>query len=391
MAWHRSAWRRQLTSRALRHRFARMLAKVAPDLARSSGFFGAGVAVEHVATRRLLLDETRVEGPLRADQIAYIREKTCRNDGPLLEEYWKTPWLFRDEFFEIEGPYFLGHTGRLADPDLRAVITDHGAPANQNYDKFGKLAEVEPLDAIALPVHRYKNYFHIMLEIALPLIVYFDSGQAPDEKHCIITMRGQPAYVTETLRALAKAYDLDYREAGRGDRVRCRRAVQLRRARPCLDWYPARPETARRLRDILLAHVGRAPEPPHAGLFLHRVGAKVRNLSNEAETQAAMTAEGLETFAPRAENFPDQIAKSAGARKFVSVHGAALTNMLFADPGARVVELFSDNSVKSVYLALCQMLGHEHHAVVCGPGDADQNFAADIDAIRAALADAPAP
>lgn len=80
----------------------------------------------------------------------------------------------------------------------------------------------------------------------------------------------------------------------------------------------------------------------------------------------------------------------SGARKVVGVHGAAMTNLIFARPQTQVVEFLSPNDPKSLYWHLAARVGLEYHAVVgidralCGPHAVEMNEAdmvCDIDAL----------
>ncbi|MCI4666009.1 MAG: glycosyltransferase family 61 protein [Neomegalonema sp.] len=388
MGRRRSALRRAITPRQMRHTLSTGVSRIAPSWMRRLNFYGRGVAVEDAAARAIFTDEFNVDRPLRPEQIEFMRTHSYANDQPFSEEYWRTPWLFRDEFFELRDVWMHGHTGVLADPASNAIVTGWGEAENRNRDKAAPLRPAAEIDAVVLPVRRYTSYFHIFFDVALPLVSYFESGARLDAPHVIVMMRKQAPFVKVVLQAISAAYGAELREIGPWEKALCRRAVQFRRTRPAADWYPARPETALRLREILLQHFHRAPEPPHAGLYLERGQAKLRNLANAAEVRAAAERAGLSIFRPEASNFADQIARMAGAQTVFAVHGAALTNILFADPGCRVVEVFGRNFAKSVYLALAHMLGHEHIGVIGGEDDDLQSFEADLGEVDAALAQA---
>lgn len=74
----------------------------------------------------------------------------------------------------------------------------------------------------------------------------------------------------------------------------------------------------------------------------------------------------------------------------MGVHGAGLTNILFCRPGTLVVETFPANFVKSPYRRLAHRLGLNHVPVIAGPGNYDQRFFIDPQAVLAAI-DAAAP
>lgn len=84
-----------------------------------------------------------------------------------------------------------------------------------------------------------------------------------------------------------------------------------------------------------LAH--RADTPRR--LYVSRRGAVRRQLLNEIELEAALTARGFAIVDPDRLSVREQIALFHGAEMIVSQSGAALTNVLFCRSGARVVEI----------------------------------------------------
>ena len=62
---------------------------------------------------------------------------------------------------------------------------------------------------------------------------------------------------------------------------------------------------------------------------------------NENELFAALAPLGFESIVPGEMSVAEQIATFSSARSIVGAHGAALTNMIFAPPGATIVELTS--------------------------------------------------
>lgn len=387
MGRQKGALRRKLNIRWLRWRASRALVSAAPALRRHINFFGAGVGVEDVAERLALRDAFTVEKPLRDDQIDFIRTRCGANDGVFRPHYWEAPWTFVDEHFLLKDAVMLGHTGRLVDKELRGVVTGDGAPENWNRDRATWLSTAPPVEGVALPVRRFTSYFHFFFDVALPLVAYFESGQAPDRPHVLVTIENTRPFVRTTLDAITARYGARTRRLGGHEKARCEAAIVLRRATPCSDWFPARPETAAALKALLLAHLA----PPPLGdaaerVYLRRGREKLRNLENADAVDAIAARCGYAAFQPVGENFAEQIQRMDAARRLLAVHGAGLTNLLFARPGLDVVEIFSADFCKSVFLALCQMLGHEHHAVISGAGDYRQNFSADLGALEAALA-----
>ncbi len=67
-------------------------------------------------------------------------------------------------------------------------------------------------------------------------------------------------------------------------------------------------------------------------------GANNRRVVNEPDVLALLTARGFQPLDPGAMTVAEQISAFAAAPVIVSPHGAALTNIIFASPGAAVIE-----------------------------------------------------
>lgn len=78
---------------------------------------------------------------------------------------------------------------------------------------------------------------------------------------------------------------------------------------------------------------------PSRLLFVTRAGADRRRLQDEAALAGRLARLGFETVDPAAMPFSEQIRTFAGARIIVGVHGAGLTNLIFARQGITVIEL----------------------------------------------------
>ncbi|MDB5438516.1 MAG: hypothetical protein JWM33_943, partial [Caulobacteraceae bacterium] len=85
------------------------------------------------------------------------------------------------------------------------------------------------------------------------------------------------------------------------------------------------------------------------------------------------------------DDFESQIRAFAAAKLVVSAHGAALTNLMWAQAGCRVIELQPFNARKSVYLHFAAERGLDYQFVLGGEEDAKQDFAVDVPALLARL------
>ena len=66
----------------------------------------------------------------------------------------------------------------------------------------------------------------------------------------------------------------------------------------------------------------------------------------------------------------DQIDHFAAADTIVGLHGAALSNLVFAPPGVRVLELFAPNYIKPMFWSIVENIpGSRYNYLVAGGPD----------------------
>lgn len=140
------------------------------------------------------------------------------------------------------------------------------------------------------------------------------------------------------------------------------------------------------LRKTFLHHAPLQAASPNSRIYLTRRDAPKRRVINEGEIIAFLQERGFATVCPGDLSFSEQIEIFRNVRVVVSPHGAALTNMVFAPPGATLVEMFGDNYINGCYWALANLCGHRH-AFLTEPAQAlDYSVSIDrLDALLAAL------
>ena len=118
--------------------------------------------------------------------------------------------------------------------------------------------------------------------------------------------------------------------------IKCRRVlvpalhISTRATTPAVEWLRSR-----------LAHLLVMPAQAKRRLFVSRRDTARRSLLNEDEIFAALEPLGFERVLPGEMSATQQVTTFSGACCIVAAHGAALTNMIFAPPGATVFELTS--------------------------------------------------
>lgn len=102
------------------------------------------------------------------------------------------------------------------------------------------------------------------------------------------------------------------------------------------------PRSLNWLRTEFLSAAGVDPsEPATLDLYLARPRDRWRSIANDDEVTAALESRGFTTLRPESMPLVEQIRTFARARRVVAMHGAGLTNMLFA-PRARLLELIGE-------------------------------------------------
>jgi hypothetical protein len=150
--------------------------------------------------------------------------------------------------------------------------------------------------------------------------------------------------------------------------------------------------------DWLRARVADHMSPPALArdlLFVSRRDSNLRVMHNEAELEEALRPLGFTTFVVGDAPVTEQIRAFSGARVIVGAHGAGLTNLIFAPPGAFVLEIATPGSVSMAeFRFIAGALGQRIVTLVAQrPGDNARpdviplkwNFHADIPQVLAAL------
>jgi capsular polysaccharide biosynthesis protein len=89
---------------------------------------------------------------------------------------------------------------------------------------------------------------------------------------------------------------------------------------------------------------------------------------------------GVEVIEDMPETIDDQMRLFRSASLIVSSHGSALANLVWCEPGTRVLELFSSGYVYNYYYYLSQLLGLSYACVVTQSSRSNHwtNLASDI-------------
>jgi hypothetical protein len=128
------------------------------------------------------------------------------------------------------------------------------------------------------------------------------------------------------------------------------------------------PELMRQVRSEVkqaLGHFGAAKTSTGRRLYVSRSKQKFRRLVNESELAMLFDKYGIETIYFEEMSFEQQVATMQGVELLIGLHGANLTNMLFLNANARVIELMNNTICNLCYFQLASNLELAYYAVPC--------------------------
>ena len=102
-------------------------------------------------------------------------------------------------------------------------------------------------------------------------------------------------------------------------------------------------------------------------IFVGRADAKHRILQHESEIRRQLALQGYEAYECEGASVTEQARLFHSAETIVAAHGAALTNLVFCEPGTTVLELFSPKYVNPCYRDTC-IAANLRYAAVIGDG-----------------------
>lgn len=131
-----------------------------------------------------------------------------------------------------------------------------------------------------------------------------------------------------------------------------------------MDWMMPSVDRAAawRVRDRLM-EAGAVRPGKTRRILVSRAGSLFRRCENEAVISQIAARRGFVTVRLEELSFDDQASLFAGAEVVMGVHGAGFTNMLFAPPGALLIELHPAGHLPEFYRHLTRLMGQGHRSV----------------------------
>jgi hypothetical protein len=118
---------------------------------------------------------------------------------------------------------------------------------------------------------------------------------------------------------------------------------------------------------------------PHRNIFVDRRPRFGRRISNRAQIERILRKHDFETVYCEDLSYPEQVSLISQVRNIVAIHGAGLTNLLFAEiPSVRCLEILPESYLNPHYYWMLQMIGADRYDALVGSQlDTNLNFSID--------------
>ncbi|MBD2431764.1 MULTISPECIES: glycosyltransferase family 61 protein [Fischerella] len=103
-------------------------------------------------------------------------------------------------------------------------------------------------------------------------------------------------------------------------------------------------------------------------LYLNRTQVVHRKVENESEVIDFLSGMGFRNLSLETLSVAEQIELMAAAEVVIAPHGAGLTNIVFCQPGTKVIELLSPKAVNFMYWSLSNQVGLDYYYLL-GEGE----------------------
>jgi len=310
-------------------------------------------------------------------------------------------WIFQEaRTFDVPPRYSMEIAGGIVVGDYGAHVTPGGILDYETSEYFGisgwrehplflrrRLPPIEHVDGSVVSLATRGgsgNYYHFLLDVLPRFGVFQDT--MPGRKADALYVPAGAKYQRDLL-ALTGLDEIPVVETRKHRAVSADRLIV-----PCL---PNPKEVAPTATVEWLR--SRLPAQPVEGLpkriYVTRGTARnTRRVVNEDALMPHLERRGFTRIEPGGMSVRDQIDQFAAAEVIVAPHGAALTNLVFAQPGVRVLELFPPSFVKACFWAITQAIPDVHYAYLVadgsdqyGPDSPMNRIQADIDLDPAAI------
>jgi len=247
-------------------------------------------------------------------------------------------------------PVFRYQYGLLYNLKVRLFYADKEFPADKQY-------------LLVYDNWSWNNYFHWVIDSLCRVQLVHAHVQ---QKFTVILPEASPQYITDTL-ALYGFTDIV--RLPQNSRARLKNLYTMNYAA----WSGQQhPEVLTAMVRHIRKEIPAATGEKNRRIYVSRSHARSRKVSNEEEVVALLTQYNFEILRFEGMSFREQVALMQNVKYFVSSHGANMTNLIWLNKDARILELLrQEGRPNFCYWSVASSLGLPYYYQLCPITSAD--------------------
>ncbi|OOZ42729.1 glycosyltransferase family 61 protein [Solemya elarraichensis gill symbiont] len=268
---------------------------------------------------------------------------------------------------EFHDKTLLGNTGALVDDNNQALISFMRSRPFVNYHDFrpeilNPVNKGEVRYFNMLGSHRgHRHLFHFLIDRMPQLYYALNLFKLAEQPLIVLINEDVPKFQRDLYRFISNDYpNVSFVEVPHNERWKVENLFHV-------DYYQtikttlADPDFLKFLKTTFMRGYGIDNNlSPTDRIYVCREDTKNRRFVNEQEIAAVFEEFGFKKILAGKLSFEEQIRTFNNAQYIAGIHGAGLTNILFSSPGARALEIFSEDHVKDTYFLLSRTLGQDY-------------------------------
>lgn len=281
-----------------------------------------------------------------------------------------------------------GHRINCVDPATARTI-DYGGVWRMNWNYARPMPALRQIRVrgVAIPMPNYRNYWHLIVEGLLPTLYALQrfSGVAPGPVAIVAPANGSDLFETILGQLPALWPGLRILRLRPFETARADHAIYCRGHFRNKELSLAFPEALEQAKTLFRAAYRPAAGTTPSRLYIRRGVTRVRRVHGEDELAERLRLAGFNILTPDWTNHREQFNLAANARFIAGVHGAGLTNCLWAAAGATLCEIMAFDARKRCYLNAAAEARLNYLPMFGGPEQDRQNFAIDAPALASQI------
>ena len=225
------------------------------------------------------------------------------------------------------------------------------APSRRNLDT-----------AILLAIPAYENFYHWMIE-TLPRLRMIENNPEYDSVPVALPKKRTPKFVYETINLCGFKDRVQYLESGSYSVEKLHIPTLFSpRNQPCeetVEWLNAKFLGSNQTEDCTL------DTKIYNKIYVSRDDAETRGVHNSLEADNLLTNLGFKKVSMSDYTVKEQAFVFNNAEIIVGIHGAALTNIVFAKPGCKFIEVFMEGWFTRAFFNLARLRKIDYGYLLC--------------------------